>query len=105
MRVIPCRKEPAAEAAASDAAFDHECDGDSDNPAPSGFWHRLAAAIDSLGAYPVKHALSDRDMLQVDAEIERCRQLMSGRQPRRSAAVVPFRAPAHRVLVPVKVRP
>ena len=100
MRIIPFKKEPAADGAASG----HECAGDSDNPEPSGFWHRLAAAIDSLAAYPVKHALSDREVTQVDAEIERCRQLMSGRQPRRNAAVIPLRVTSHHVLVPIKVR-
>lgn len=100
MRVIPCKKQPAA----GDAASNHECVGDSDNPEPSGFWHRLAAGIDLLGAYPVRHALSDRDVDQVDAEIERCRLLMSGQQPRRNAAVIPLRVTSHHVLVPIKVR-
>jgi hypothetical protein len=101
MRVIPCNRESAADG----AALDHECAADSDTPEPSGFWHRLAATIDSIAAYPVKHALSERQLDDVDAEIRRCRQLMSGQQSRRNAAVVPFRVPAHHVLVPVKVRP
>ena len=100
MRVIPCKKEFAADEAASG----HECAGQDEIPESSGFWRRLAAAIDSLGAYPVKHALSDRNADQVDAEIERCRQLMSGREPRRNAAVIPLRLTSHHVLVPIKVR-
>ena len=107
MRVIPCYKPCNKEFAVDGAASGHQsaADSDSPEPEPSGFWRRFADAIDSLAAYPVKHALSDRELEHVDAEIERCRQLMSGRRPRRSAAVVPFRSQPHRVLVPVKVRP
>jgi len=90
MRVIPFNRSAAVEA---------------EEQEPPGSWRRIAAAIDHLAGYPVKHALTERQLLYVDNEIERCRQLMSGRQPRRNAAAVPFRVSAHHALVPVKVRP
>ncbi len=68
------------------------------------FWHRLLAAVDSLAAYPVRHALSEREIRQVDDEIERCRQLMPAQRPQQhGGAVVLFPAPPRRIFAPVKV--
>jgi hypothetical protein len=68
------------------------------------FWHRVAAGIDALGAYPVKHALSDRQLRRVDDDIERCRQLMST-PPQRRSAVVPRRVSAQYAFAAIKVQP
>jgi hypothetical protein len=93
MRVIPynkqppCNKEPAA----------------GDSPKLGGFWHRLAAAIDSLAAYPVKHALSERQLRQVDHEMTRCRQLILTR-PRRHMLAIARRTPAPHALAALEVR-
>jgi hypothetical protein len=78
MRVIPFNKEARA------------C---GDAVKPSGFWQRLATAIDSLATYPVEHALSEREKRQVDDEIARCRQLMS-MQPRPRHVAIRRHAPA-----------
>jgi hypothetical protein len=76
----------------------------SDAPKPGGFWHRLAAAIDSLAAYPVKHALSEQQLCHVDDKIARLRQLMPAR-PRHLLVTVPRRMPARYAPAAVKVRP
>jgi hypothetical protein len=63
-----------------------------ENTAPQrrGFWRRLATAIDSFAAYPVKHALSERELRRVDNEIVRCRQLMFPKSQHLCSAV-PYR--------------
>jgi hypothetical protein len=71
---------------------------------PCGFWHRLSTAIDSLAAYPVQHALSEREKRLVDDEIARCRELMFAR-PRSRRAAIRCRAPARAAVAAVKVRP
>jgi hypothetical protein len=60
------------------------------NSAPEGhalelhnFWRRLARALDSLAAYPTKHAVSECELQRVADDIERCRRLM-------------FKTPRHR---------
>lgn len=71
---------------------------------PQSFWRRLAAAIDSFAAYPVRHALSERNLSHVEAEIERCRQLISGRRSRpRGTPAVRFPILSPQVLLPSRV--
>jgi len=78
---------------------------EADVPKRHNFLHRLAAAVDVLAAFPVGHALSERDRRQVDEEIERCRELMRRQRPRRhDATIVSFPAAARQVFAPVKVR-
>jgi hypothetical protein len=69
-----------------------------ENTAPRrhGFWRRLATAIDSLAAYPVKHALSEQELRRVDGEIGRCRQLMFPKSQHFSTAV-PYRLQVNRM--------
>jgi len=52
-------------------------------PKRHGFWRGLAQKLDSLAAYPTKHALSDSELRHVADDIERCRQLIPGRPLRR----------------------
>ena len=61
-----------------------------------GFWRRLATAIDSLAAYPAKHALSEQQLHRVDNEIVRCRQLMFSK-PQRFSIAVPSRLQVGRI--------
>jgi len=80
-------------------------DGTTDQGFPRcGFWRRLSTAIDSLAAYPVQHALSERDKRLVDDEIARCRELMFAR-PRSRRAAMRRGVPARAALAAVKVRP
>ena len=41
------------------------------------FWDRLAEQLDSLVAYPIRNAVSERELRRVDEDIKRCRELMS----------------------------
>jgi hypothetical protein len=74
-----------------------------DMPKRAGIWQRCALMIDSLAAYPVRHALSAQDIRRVDDEIARCRQLMFA-PPRPLRVGVSRRRPMHAAFAPVKVR-
>lgn len=41
------------------------------------FWHKLAAQLDALVAYPIKNAVSERELRRVDEDIRCCRELVS----------------------------
>jgi hypothetical protein len=90
--VVPFKREASSADSTSDEGSERR-----------GFWHRLSTAIDSLAAYPVQHALSEREKRLVDDEIARCRELMFA-QPRSRRAAIRRRAPAHAALAAVKVR-
>jgi hypothetical protein len=76
MAVIPLKREASSANDRSDRAS-KRC----------GFWHRLSTAIDSLAAYPVQHALSEKEKRHVDDEIARCRKMMFAQPRLRHAAV------------------
>jgi hypothetical protein len=47
------------------------------------FWRRLGQKLDSLVAYPVKHALSEDQLRQIGDDIKRCQQLIPTKATRR----------------------
>jgi hypothetical protein len=53
---------------------------------PRRFWHGLAERLDALAAYPTKHAVSEQELRKVDADIKRCRHLMSKKPQRQRDA-------------------
>lgn len=67
--------------------FERKAEPENAAPQRHGFWRHLATAIDSLAAYPVKHALSEQELSRVDNEIVCCRQLMFPKSQHFSAAV------------------
>jgi hypothetical protein len=77
--------------------FDRKTKPANDNLMQRGFWRRLGRAIDTLAAYPVKHALSEQELRRVDGDIVRCRKLMFP-QGQHSSAVVPLRLSVNRAV-------
>jgi len=84
-------------------AFDRSPEPDSSKPKRHGFWRGLARALDSLAAYPTKHAVSEGELRRVAEDIERCRRLMFKRPQRRCQAMA-GREPVHRVAPALKAR-
>jgi hypothetical protein len=52
-------------------------------PARTWLWRVLAEKLNALVAYPVKHAVSERELRRVDEDIRRCEQLVFQKHRRR----------------------
>jgi hypothetical protein len=67
------------------------------------FWRRLARRLDALVAYPIRHAISERELRRVDDDIKRCRQLMLN-TPRNRGSEILAHVPMHNAVRWLRVR-
>jgi hypothetical protein len=67
------------------------------------FWDRLAERLDALVAYPIRNAVSERELRRVDEDIKRCRELMSKNSQQQGDAKLVRMRPAHAIRA-VKIR-
>ena len=68
-----------------------------------GFWRELAQRLDALVAYPIRHAVSERELRRVDDDIKRGRRLMLN-TPRNRGSEILARVPMHHAVRSLRVR-